>query len=375
MFAITRRNQESRLKRIMTALDWSQSKVMITGVSGTVGNALLEQLIQRGCQAIVGIDNNESALFFQDQQYQDNENVNFYLCDVTDRESLMTRMRGVDVVIHAAALKHVPICEEAPPAAVNTNIIGIQNIIDAAFANDVKKVLFTSSDKAVNPTNVMGTTKLMGERLITAANVTRQSGKGPVFGVSRFGNVLGSSGSVIPVFAQQIEKGGPVTVTHQDMTRFVMTLEQATDLVLEATELFKGGEVFITKMPVMRIIDLAEVMIEELAPQFGYTSDDIEVKITGPRVGEKMYEELLNTEEVRRSLESRQFFIIKPALEKDHSLYTYDEMPTNPASVPYTSEAAPAMPKEALRRFLIENRLIETGDVSEDKTQPNLKVI
>lgn len=356
----------------MAHIDWTASTVMVTGVSGTVGSELLSQLVKRKCKKIVGIDHNESALFFQDQQYGNDDSVKFYMCDIQDRESLMTRMRGVDIVIHAAALKHVPLCEESPRTAVGTNILGIQNVIDAAFANDVKKVLFTSSDKAVNPTNVMGTTKLMGERLITAANVTRKDGTGPVFGVSRFGNVLGSNGSVIPVFARQIEKGGPVTVTHQDMTRFVMTLDQASSLVLDATEYFKGGEVFITKMPVMRITDLAEVMVEELAPLYGYDPEDIEIEITGPRVGEKMYEELLNTEEVRRTLESEQFFIIKPALEEDQSIYTYEGMETKEADLPYTSDAALDMPKAVLRKFLIENKLIATTKKDEE---PKLKVI
>ena len=355
----------------MTHLDWTKSTVMITGVSGTVGSELLAQLVKRNCKQIIGIDNNESELFFQGQQYRDDPSVKFFMCDIQDRESLMMRMRGVDVVIHAAALKHVPLCEESPRTAVGTNIIGIQNVIDSAFANDVKKVLFTSSDKAVNPTNVMGTTKLMGERLITAANVTRRDGQGPVFGVSRFGNVLGSNGSVIPIFAKQIEKGGPVTVTHQDMTRFVMTLDQAASLVLDATEHFKGGEVFITKMPVVRISDLAEVMVQELAPLHGHDANDIKVQITGPRVGEKMYEELLNTEEVRRTLESDQFFIIKPALEEDQSIYTYDGMPTKQADLPYTSEAALEMPKAELRKFLVENQLIDTGD----KSEPKLKAV
>ncbi len=354
--------------------NWSEAKVMVTGVCGTVGSEVLNQLIEKGCTNIVGIDHNENELFFLNQKFLDNSNVQFYLCDIEDRESLNMRMRGCDVVLHCAALKHVPLCEAAPRSAVGTNIVGIQNIIDAAFINNVQKVFFTSSDKAVNPTNVMGTTKLMGERLMIAANVTRRGDDCPVFGVSRFGNVLGTNGSVIPIFKKQIEAGGPVTVTDKDMTRFIMTLTEATNLVLDSALQFKGGEVFITKMPVINIYDLAQVMVRELAPQFGHKPEDIEIKIIGPRLGEKMFEELLNSEEVRRTLESEDFFIVRPALEEDQSKFVYEDMPTAQAAIPYTSENAPAMTQDELRDFLYEHGLMERveGDVI---TNPVLKVV
>ena len=351
--------------------EWSNVKVMITGVCGTVGSEILNQLLEKGCTRIVGIDHNENDLFFLNQKFLDNKNVQFFLCDIEDRESLQMRMRGCDVVLHCAALKHVPMCEASPRTAVGTNIVGIQNVIDAAFINNVKKVFFTSSDKAVNPTNVMGTTKLMGERLMTAANVTRRSDDCPVFGVSRFGNVLGTNGSVIPIFKQQIEAGGPVTVTDENMTRFIMTLKDATNLVLDSALRFKGGEVFITKMPVINILDLAKVMVQELAPQCGYKPEDIEIKIVGPRLGEKMFEELVNTEEVRRTLETRDYFIVKPALEEDQSKFTYEDMPTEQAALPYTSETAEAMTQDELRDFLYEHGLLS----SSQEKQPKLKVI
>lgn len=347
---------------------WQGRRVMITGVSGTVGRELFSHLETMGVAEIVGIDNNENEIFFLEQAHLGKKNFKFYLTDICDRETLKHHMRGCDTVLHAAAHKHVGLCEHSPRSAVNTNILGVQNIIDVATSVGVKRVLFTSSDKAVNPTNVMGTSKLMGERLMTAANLCREEG-GPVFGVTRFGNVLGSRGSVIPVFRNQIAKGGPIIVRHQDMTRFIMTLSEAVDLVLETATLFNGGEVFITKMPVMRVMDLAEIMIEELAPLHGYKPRDIEIRVTKPLPGEKMYEELMNDEEVRHSLEGEQFFIVTPALAEQE--YKYKDIRTEKAQMPYNSANSTCMSKEELRAYLFEHRLLE-------KTEPaktTLKVV
>jgi FlaA1/EpsC-like NDP-sugar epimerase len=171
----------------------------------------------------------------------------------------------------------------------------------------------TSSDKAVNPTNVMGTSKLMAERLVTAANA-RARGNDQIFVSTRFGNVLGSRGSVIPLFLHQIRMGGPVTLTSSQMTRFIMTMEEAVNLVMDSLFLARGGEVFVTKMPVIRIRDLAEVMIEELAAEYGYRPSDIRIDVIGPRPGEKMYEELISEEEIQRSIELPKYFVIRPAI-------------------------------------------------------------
>ena len=347
---------------------WHNKKVMITGVSGTVGRELLTQVEALGASEIVGIDSNENEIFFLEQSNLAKKNLRFYLSDIQDRQTLEHHMRGCDIVLHAAALKHVGLCEHSPRSAVNTNILGVQNIIDAATSTGVERVLFTSSDKAVNPTNVMGTSKLMGERLFIAANTARHS-NGPVCAVTRFGNVLGSRGSVIPVFRSQIEKGLPITVRHADMTRFIMTLQDATSLVLEAATMFKGGEVFVTKMPVCRIMDLAEVMVEELAPVYGRKASDIKINITQPLAGEKMYEELMNDEEVRHAIESDKFFIVMPALSG--LTYAYEDMKTQPASMPYTSANAESMTKEDLRAYLYAHGLLE-GAVNEKQ---KLKVI
>ena len=204
--------------------------------------------------------------------------------------------------------------EYNPFEAVQTNILGVKNVIQVAMRQGVEKVIFTSSDKAVNPTNVMGTTKLIGERLVTAANIASLRSH-QRFSSVRFGNVMGSRGSVIPIFAEQIRQGGPITVTDANMTRFFMTNEEAVKLVLEAGVMSCGGEVFVTKMPVMRIVDLAQAMVTLLAPAFAIDPQKIPLRFIGGRPGEKLYEELLTAEEMSRALETERLFLILPALQ------------------------------------------------------------
>jgi len=288
-------------------------RILITGACGTVGSILIKQLIENYTDCdVTGLDNNESELFFLEQKYNNYGNARFYLADVRDSQRLRRELAGIDIVFHTAAFKHVNQCEKSPFEAVQTNIFGVQNLISACFDNQVEKVIFTSSDKAVNPTSVMGTSKLMGERLMTAANNNKRI-DGPIFASTRFGNVLGSRGSVIPIFREQILSGGPVTLTDPEMTRFIMSIEEAVHLVLESATLACGGEVFITKMPVIRIKDLAEVMINEFAPIHGFNPHDIEIKIIGVKPGEKMYEELMSEEETRRALELELYFAVTPA--------------------------------------------------------------
>lgn len=336
---------------------WKNKSVLITGVCGTVGRELLRQIACKGPKEIIGIDNNESELFFLGEAYKDVQNVRLFLGDLRDRDKLMRKMKNIDIVLHSAALKHVILCEQSPRDAIQTNILGTQNVIDAAVANGVERVLFTSSDKAVNPTNVMGTSKLMGERLMTAANA-HQRGGGPIFASTRFGNVLGSRGSVIPLFKRQIEEGGPVTLTDKEMTRFIMTLEEAVKLVIESVFLAKGGEVFVTKMPVVRIYDLANVMIEELAEKKG---NKIEIKMIGAKAGEKLYEELMNDEETRRTFELEDYFVVLPAFKSvyEEIAYSYPGMGSIGVDNPYNSAVEKTMDVKFLRSYLQKNNLLK----------------
>lgn len=336
-------------------------RVLVTGACGTIGSSLIELLLTGGYEPdeVIGLDNNESELFFLEQKFIKDKRAQFYLADIRDREKITRKMAGIDVVFHSAALKHVILCERSPYEAVQTNINGVQNVILAATDCQVEKVIFTSSDKAVNPTNVMGTSKLMGERLMTAAN-SNTRGKGPIFASTRFGNVLGSSGSVIPIFARQIFTGGPVTLTHPDMTRFVMTKEQAVKLVIDSAAIARGGGVFVTKMPVVKIRDLAEVMISELAPKYGYDPKGIEIVEIGTKPGEKLYEELMSDEEMRRAVELPDYFVVLPAFRgvyRDIS-YDYENIISDKVSNPYNSSNEKPMTQKRLLEFLRENNLL-----------------
>jgi FlaA1/EpsC-like NDP-sugar epimerase len=263
-------------------------------------------------------------------------------------------------VFHTAAFKHVILCERSPFEAVQTNILGVQNLINAARENNIERIIFTSSDKAVNPTSVMGTSKLMGERLMTAAN-SNCRGEGTIFTSTRFGNVLGSRGSVIPIFREQIKQGGPITLTDPEMTRFIMSIKQAIQLVIESAYLAVGGEVLITKMPVIRIKDLAEVMIEQLAEHYDYRPENIDIEIIGTKPGEKMYEELMSIEETRRVWELRRYFVVLPAygcVYRDLE-YHYGDVLNRSVTNPYNSSNETPLTKQDLSQFLADNELLE----------------
>ena len=339
---------------------FADERVLVTGACGTVGRELVRQLLEeQNVEELVALYNNESELFFLEQHYQDFSNSHYFLADVRDADKLSRKMEGIDIVFHTAAFKHVILCERSPFEAVQTNIQGVNNVIDAAIASQVKRVIFTSSDKAVNPTNVMGTSKLMGERIMTAAN-SNQRRKGPVFASTRFGNVLGSRGSVIPIFREQIKKGGPITLTDPEMTRFIMSIREAVQLVIDSSYLSRGGEVFVTKMPVIRIKDFAEVMINELAPEYGFNHQDIDIEIIGSKPGEKMYEELMSLEETRRSWELKRYFVVKPAFSGIyHNIdYHYSDLVSKTVTNPYHSGNEKPLSKLELTAFLKRNNLL-----------------
>lgn len=333
---------------------------MVTGACGTVGQQLVQQLLAHfEIAALTGLDNNESALMFLDERHSTRGNARFVLCDVRDLGALLRETRKVDILFHAAAYKHVYLCERSPIEAIQTNILGVQNVIQAAVENGIERLVFASSDKAVNPTNVMGTSKLMGERLITAAALHPDLASAH-FLSTRFGNVLGSRGSVIPIFRNQIRRGGPVTLSDPRMTRFIMSLNQAVQLVIESVALAQPGDVLVTKMPAIRISDLAEVMVREFAPRCGRDPASIEIVVRGQRTGEKLYEELMNEEETRRSFELQRYFVVRPAMSKignsPASPYV-DEQPL-PVERAYNSANVAAMSQSDLAAFLHTNGLL-----------------
>ena len=338
-------------------------RIVVTGSCGTVGSELIKQLLCEphfALSEVIGLDNNESALFFQDQEYLEDSRARFYQCDIRDQQDLLHHFDGADIVFHTAALKHVVLSERSPEQVIQINILGVQNVIEASRRGEVKKVLFTSSDKAVNPTNVMGTSKLMGERLITAAN-SRRRNHGPIFASTRFGNVMGSNGSVVPIFHNQIANGGPVTLTDPTMTRFIMSVEEAARMVIESLSLVKGGEVLITKMPVIRVKDLALAMIRELASLYNFDPKQIEIKVIGPKPGEKFYEELMNSEELRRAVELPDYFSVLPAFSDVYPRQSYDYPDIRSTSLenPYVSSSEKTLTIDEIVSFLRKNKLLE----------------
>ena len=297
-------------------------KILVTGGAGSIGKKIVKELIKYDVDVIRVFDNNETELFDLDNDLKSSK-VKIFIGDIKDIQRLKYVFKDVDIIFHAAAYKHVPLCEYNPLDAVKTNILGTQNIIDMSIFCDVDKVVLISTDKAVHPANVMGATKFLAEKLIMAASANSDENS-TKFSCVRFGNVLNSRGSVIPLFKKQLKHGGPITLTDEDMTRFVMNIYQAAELILEAGSISQGGEVFILKMPAFKVSDLVCAMIEHYAPQYGYKKDDIEVKIIGKRAGEKLYEELMTSDEMLNSFDNGNLFIIRDEINKNHNDFVYN---------------------------------------------------
>lgn len=333
--------------------------ILITGGTGSLGRELVHKILEYDPKVIRIFDVDETEQFDLQQELREhNDVVRYLLGDVRDLERLNRATEGIDVIFHTAALKHVLACEYNPFEAVKTNVLGMQNVIEAAINNNVGKIIFTSSDKAVNPSNTMGTTKLLAEKLMTSANYYKGA-RDCVFSSVRFGNVMGSRGSVIPLFRKQIKAGGPVTITDPTMTRFMMSMSQAVELVFKSAEISQGGEVFIFKMPTVNISDLAEVLIAELAPSYGHQPEDINVEIIGTKPGEKMYEELMTEDEASRSLERHDMFIILPQIEDELTeidVSAYDALPIK--SKDYMSKDVLPITKDEIKTILMKERII-----------------
>ena len=282
-------------------MKWKDKVVLVTGGTGSFGKESIRILLETEKPGKV-------IVFSRDELKQhemrvggfDHPNIRYFIGDVRDLERMKRAMDGVDVVVHAAALKQVPACEYNPMEAIKTNILGTSNVVEAALEAGVEKVMALSTDKAVNPVNLYGATKLAAEKLTVQSNA--YSGERPTrFSCVRYGNVVGSRGSVVPVFLQQRENG-KITVTDKGMTRFWLSLEQGVRFVLRCIEQMQGGEVFVPKLPSTSLMDL----VAAIAP-------DAEVEVMGIRPGEKMHEVLISEDEARTTLELEDMFVIQPA--------------------------------------------------------------
>jgi UDP-N-acetylglucosamine 4,6-dehydratase (inverting) len=273
--------------------------VLVTGGTGSFGTKFAEVLLKSHNPRSIRIYSRGELKQVEMERRLGQPKVRFLVGDVRDRERLYRAMNGVDIVVHAAALKHVPVCEYNPMEAVKTNVHGAENVIDAAIDNGVEKVVALSTDKAVQPVNLYGATKLVAEKMFVQANAYVGMRK-TRFSCVRYGNVIGSSGSVVPLFARQKEKG-EVTITDERMTRFWITLEDGVALVLKALELMKGGEIFVPRIPSTKITELADAM----AP-------GAKKKVIGIRPGEKLHEVLITQEEARHAKKVDGVFVIEP---------------------------------------------------------------
>ena len=283
-------------------MDWSDLSVLVTGGTGSFGRKFTDVVLSRyQPKRLIIFSRDELKQHEMRQIFPDTfgSPIRYFIGDIRDRERLNRALRGVDVVVHAAALKQVPACEYNPFEAIQTNIIGAKNLIDAAIDQNVQRVMALSTDKAVNPINLYGATKLCAEKLFVHGN-SYSSDAGPFFSCTRYGNVVGSRGSVIPVFLEQ-KKLGKITITDPRMTRFWITLAQGVNFVINSIETMEGGEIFVPKIPSMNIMDLAKAV----AP-------DCEIDYIGIRPGEKIHELLISPDESMQTVEFDDKFVILP---------------------------------------------------------------
>jgi UDP-N-acetylglucosamine 4,6-dehydratase len=280
-------------------MDWRGRSVLVTGGTGSFGSRFVERMVSTYHPRRLVVFSRDELKQSQLAARVKDPSLRFFIGDVRDRDRLQRAMHGIDVVIHAAALKQVPACEYNPFEAVKTNVLGANNVIEAAIDQGVERVIALSTDKAVNPVNVYGATKLCAEKMFVQGN-SYAGGLKTRMAVVRYGNVVGSRGSVIPIFLDQRD-GGELTITDERMTRFWLTLDEGVDFVVRAVERMQGGEIFVPKIPSMRVIDLARA----IAP-------DASLKVVGVRPGEKLHEVLLSSDESRHSVDVDGMYVVQP---------------------------------------------------------------
>ncbi len=282
-------------------MDWKKSVVLVTGGTGSFGKKFIKVMLDEiQPKKIIVFSRDELKQYEMQTSGFNHPNLRFFIGDVRDRDRLRRAMNGVDIVVHAAALKQVPACEYNPMEAIKTNIMGTSNVVEAALDAGVKKVLAISTDKAVNPINLYGATKLAAEKLVIQSNAYA-AGASTRYSCVRYGNVVGSRGSVVPVFLKQ-RQAGQITITDERMTRFWLSLEQGVRFVIKCIEQMEGGEVFVPRIPSMKVIDLARA----IAPQ-------AKINVIGIRPGEKLHEVLISEDESRTTVELENMFVVQPA--------------------------------------------------------------
>lgn len=322
-------------------------RILVTGGTGSIGRVIVRNLLLCEPKVIRVLSRDAMKQVALQAELGNPRSVRFILGDVRDAERILTACEDIDVIFHVAAFKHVPQGEYNPFEVVQTNVVGTQNMITAALKTpSVTHFIMVSTDKAVQPTSTMGASKLLAERLVSSAHYIKGK-KQKVFTVVRFGNVLGSSGSVLPIFIEQIKKGR-VVVTHPEMARFFMSIPDAVRLLFTAATLARGGEVFISKMPAVWIRDLAEACVRK------FSAEPIPVTYGSIRPGEKIHEMLLTSDEARSTLETDSMFIVVPGIEiGDIRFHDYQYPGAVPASAKsYSTESAPRLSADGINELL-----------------------
>lgn len=347
----------------MNFQDFFKDKIiLVCGGTGTIGSEIVAQLLQYEPRTIRILTNSENELWNSRLRFKDSLNkLRFLLGDIRDYKRINRAMYRVDYVFNAAAIKHVPISEYNPMEAVRVNVMGLDNIIQNALQHNVRKFIQISTDKAINPTTVMGATKMLGERLV----ISRELAKGTqntILSCVRFGNVLGSRGSIIPLIKNQIKEGDVVTLTDKNMKRFFLSINQAVKLVLQAMIVAKGGEVFVLKMPTILIKDLIEVIIEEYAPKVGKDPSSINTKLIGSRSREKLDETLISPYEFTTCIEIEDMYCIYPDPKRGLDLVAHYQPNSSKVILDedfhYSTKNSPILSKEELRKILLDLKLI-----------------
>lgn len=335
---------------------YTGKKILIIGGTGTIGQGLVKELLEYDPEVIRIFSRDEYKQFIMENQIDNKKKIRFLIGDVRDYERVERAMDDINIVFNLAAMKHVPACEYNPSEAIKTNVTGMENVIKAATANNVESVIFTSSDKAINPSNSYGATKLLAEKLVQAANFSKGNVQTKFVAV-RFGNVMGSRGSVIPFFKKQIEANRKITVTDPEMTRFMMTLGQAVRLIMDAGEKTLGGEVFILKMPVIKLQDLAEVVVEETCSSLNIEKEEVELQKIGLRAGERRFEELMTKDESEYAFDLGNMYSVISSMNSEYLHEFYDKYKKTRVGS-YNSNDEVVLNKEQVRNLLKEDGLV-----------------
>ncbi len=327
--------------------------ILVTGGTGSIGSEIVRQLLPYNPQKIRVFSRGEYGQHRLRQEIgSDEKRVRFIVGDIRDRKRLAMAMENIDIVFHAAALKHVDICEDNPFETVQTNILGTQNMIELARENNIEKVVAVSTDKAVNPEGILGVSKLAAEKLILNAYYYKGD-KQTKFACVRFGNVLGSQGSFLPTIKRLVEEKKQVSITNPNMTRFFMTVPQSVELVLKAAHMMQSHEIFVLKMPAITIGDFVEEAVAYYEKKFGRKTGSIKKKMVGHRLGEKIHEQLLAEHEVPLALETDDMYILTPSEgawgQKYHQVYS-SAVPIQNQN--FSSEHAPKLKPAEIRKLI-----------------------